>query len=853
MNAQHPAISAILKDPPSVPLPDADCDSMGTEHTTSVSLARALAIGCLSRFDSSLTSVNVWDPAAGSGFAGHMLTDALESNGVRVCYRGQDISETAVSISRRRFTAVRDAAVAVGNTLEHDEFDDFPADLVIVDAPWGMDWRSSASRVETRQESGAFRFGLPHRTDSTWLFISLALEKLRPSAEGGGRVAALVNPSALSSGKASGAVRQRIVEEGLLESVTRLPDGLALNTSIPLYLVTFTNASKDAGRGRAMIADLQTQFTTEHRHRSMPIAAFRELESGLRTGKSGPRNRSIAVRQFTRREARLERVSSAGQRLSWRLTSYDDTPIDGQFLESRYGPASGVSIVGDPREIIDLDPSGIFGDDSREIVNDIATKGWPARRLSSLIAREPEPLGSSDSAESDGRLYIPTTREGKVVVGNSDTGSNGRVLSIRLDGKAIDPGFVVAWLNSEQGVSSRRRAVEASSTGTFPHALRSDARSLMRWADELIVPVPDRGTQLRLASADERLASFEAELGAQRESIWAAPEGAEELVGRIASAFDDSVSSWLDQLPFPVASALWAAETAPTPGEQQRAYIHAWEAVVTFHATVLLSASRTDPGRSSEVEATIRETLEEQHLGIERASFGTWIVIIEKVAKELRGAMERGDSDEIARVRRAFGDLSQVMVERLISKDLVNKVNEVNTKRNRWHGHTGYTSDDEWRQQVESLRSDLSGLRQILGDVWAQLLLVRAGSSKRRRDGRIQTVEIAVGTRVPFMKKEFGVGDEMIDGDLYLMKDGSQSPLRLGQFVQLRAAPQGAQFTTYFYNRTEGARVRMVSYQHGPKSEIQDDAEVFRAEFGGLAPGYVAAVDPYNPRSTDRG
>jgi hypothetical protein len=162
----------------------------------------------------------------------------------------------------------------------------------------------------------------------------------------------------------------------------------------------------------------------------------------------------------------------------------------------------------------------------------------------------------------------------------------------------------------------------------------------------------------------------------------------------------------------------------------------------------------------------------------------------------------------------------------------------VNTKRNRWLGHTGYTSDEEWRAQVVSLVSDLSELRQILGNVWAQLLLVRAGGSKLRRDGRVQTAEVAVGTRSPFKTRDFIVGDEMIDGDLYLAKDGSQSPLPLGQFVQLRAAPQDAQYTTYFYNRTEGASVRMVSYQHGPESEIQDDAEGFRSAFGGLVLGW---------------
>lgn len=836
-SAPHPAIRAVLKDSGSVPYPDSDRGSVGLEHATSVSLARALAVGCLSRLDPSVASVSVWDPAAGQGFAGNLLVEALQSSGVHVRYRGQDIHEAAVAKSRRRFESVSDAEIAHADTLARDAFEDFSADLVIVDAPWGMDWQGSAPAVGARQKYGEFGFGLPQRSDSTWLFISLALEKLRRAEEGGGRVAALMNPGALSSSGATAVVRRRIVDAGLLESVARLPDGLAPTTRLPLYLLTFSNKPEDVARGKAMIADLQTEFTTERQHRSMPVSAFRDLESGLRTGKPGPRNRSIAVGQFTRRDTRLERVSNEGQRLSWSVTTYADTPIDDQFLELRYGPASGVSVIGDPRETIDLDPSRIFRDDSRELLKDIVAKGWTARRLSSLIAAEPVPVTTSDGTGPAGQLYVPTTREGKAASEPSATGSSGRVLSIRLDDEAVDTSFLTAWLNSEQGVSSRRRAIQASSTGKLLHALRSDSSSLMRWADELIVPVPDHRTQLALASADERLASFEAELSAQRESVWASPESAESVVSRIAGAFDDSLSAWLDQLPYPIASALWTAEVASSAGEQQRAYIHAWEAIATFHATVLLSASRTDPGHSGEVETAIAEVLGRQHLSIERATFGTWVIIIERVSKEFRRALEEGDADEIARVRRTFADLDQGGIERLVSKDLVEKVKEVNTKRNRWLGHTGYTSDEAWRAQVVSLVSDLSELRQILGNVWGQLFLVRAGSSKLRRDGRVQTAEVAIGTRSPFKTRDFTIGDEMIDGDLYLAKEGSQSPLPLGQFVQLRAAPQDSKYTTYFYNRTDGASVRMVSYQHGPESEILDDAEGFRTTFGGLARG----------------
>ncbi|WP_448072995.1 N-6 DNA methylase [Georgenia yuyongxinii] len=180
-----------------MPYSDRGRGPVGLEHATSVSLARALAVGGLSRLEPSLTTVDVWDPAAGLGFAGFLLVEALQSSGVEVRYRGQDINEAAVSASLRRFEAVHDAEIAHADTLAHDAFEDFSADLVIVDAPWGMDWRQSATAVEARHRAGAFGFGLPQRSDSIWLFISLALEKLRPAKQGGGRVAALVNPGAL--------------------------------------------------------------------------------------------------------------------------------------------------------------------------------------------------------------------------------------------------------------------------------------------------------------------------------------------------------------------------------------------------------------------------------------------------------------------------------------------------------------------------------------------------------------------------------------------------------------------------------------------------------------------------------
>lgn len=837
MRSQHPAVQEALKEPEVTPREDYGAAWRDGELATSTSLARALSVGCLARLEPSLSSLNVWDPTAGLGVAGFTLTKALESVGVRVQYRGQDISDHAVTVCRNRFAGVGDAAIAACDSLLHDPFNSFEADLVIVDAPWGLNWSDSATALESRRAAGHFRFGMPQQSDATWLFISLAVEKLRPAANGGGRVAALVNPAALSRPGRTAEVRRHILGSGLLESVTRLPEGLAPNTSIPLYLLTLSNTRRTGSRNRVVVADLQTEFTANRSRRSIPISAFTELESGLRTGRPGPRNRTVGTREFIRRDAQIARTASDGYRLSWRLTTYCDTPIDEQFLANRYGRHAGVSVAGEPVEVIDLNPSHFFSTGFSELPRNLRGAGWSCVPLSRLLLREPEAVNKSIVEAEVNQLFVPTTGRGRALAEPPDPEFDGRYLRIRLDGDAVEPHFLAAWLNSEVGQAETWRAIDASSSGGMIKALRSDRSALMRWADELIVPVPEKRVQLILASADERLTSFQADLDSQKQSIWAAPETAEEVVANIAKAFDDSLTTWLDQLPFPLASALWTAETAHSAGIQQRAYLHAWEAIVAFHATVLLSASRSDPIGSREVEADIRAALQEQNLGIERASFGTWIVIVEKLSRQFRDLLEGGDVDDVARVRRVFGELSLAGIERLTSKGIVKKFKEVNTKRNRWSGHGGYTSEDECTRQVVSLVSDLSDLRQLLGNVWAQLTLVRAGSGRRVRDGFEQTVEVAVGPRSPFANRVFRVGDLMMDGDLYLVKDGAQSPLRLGHFVQLRSAPHTAQYTTYFYNRTERDSVRMVSFQYGPESEVLDDVETFRDEFGGLVDG----------------
>src|SRR5690625_2776929 len=216
MKQPHPALRSVFEERDGSDVIQFASETLGVEHVTSLSLARALAVGCLSRLGRDRDTINIWDPTTGAGIAGSLLANALNDVGTRVSYRGQDISEETLAFSRGQFHSGVDAKVAIANTLEEEPWPGFQADLVVVDPPWGVSWRQSEAVIKQRSAEGSFGFGLPELSDSLWLYVSLAIEKLRPASEGGGRVAALVHPGALSGKRASASIRRRIVAAGVL-------------------------------------------------------------------------------------------------------------------------------------------------------------------------------------------------------------------------------------------------------------------------------------------------------------------------------------------------------------------------------------------------------------------------------------------------------------------------------------------------------------------------------------------------------------------------------------------------------------------------------------------------------------
>ena len=181
-----------------------------------------------------------------------------------------------------------------------------------------------------------FRRGLPPRTKGDYAFILHMVETMKP---GTGRMAVVVPHGVLFRGAAEGRIRQKLIEENLLDVVIGLPEKLFYGTGIPAAVlvfrkhkaddkVLFIDASRDfeAGKNQNLLreADLQRILATCRARQTVaqvrpPRHARRDRRERLQP-QHPPLRRHLRGRGRDRPDGRAPRTRAA-RRPSWRGSS----------------------------------------------------------------------------------------------------------------------------------------------------------------------------------------------------------------------------------------------------------------------------------------------------------------------------------------------------------------------------------------------------------------------------------------------------------------------------------------------------------------------------------------------------
>ena len=125
-------------------------------------------------------------------------------------------------------------------------------DVVVANPPfslkkWGHD-------TAENDRFARFRRGLPPKTKGDYAFILHMIETMKPKT---GRMAVVAPHGVLFRGSSEGKVRQKLIEENLLDTVIGLPEKLFYGTGIPAAILILRKAKKDK---KVLFIDASREF-----------------------------------------------------------------------------------------------------------------------------------------------------------------------------------------------------------------------------------------------------------------------------------------------------------------------------------------------------------------------------------------------------------------------------------------------------------------------------------------------------------------------------------------------------------------------------------------------------------------
>jgi type I restriction enzyme M protein len=195
----------------------------------------------------------IYDPTCGSG---SLLIKAAQKTGVsKVQIYGQERNGSTHALCKMNMFlhGIDDAKIEWGDTIsnplhfENNKLMKFQ--VVVANPPFSLDKWAKGFSADTTELSKKdtfkmdasldpyrrFEYGVPPKSKGDYAFILHMLNSLTID----GRMAVVLPHGVLFRGAAEGKIRQRIIDDNLLEAVIGLPDNLFFGTGIPAVILVF--------------------------------------------------------------------------------------------------------------------------------------------------------------------------------------------------------------------------------------------------------------------------------------------------------------------------------------------------------------------------------------------------------------------------------------------------------------------------------------------------------------------------------------------------------------------------------------------------------------------------------------
>ena len=189
----------------------------------------------------------ICDPACGSG--GLLIEAAREVGSRNYALFGMEVNGSTWALARMNMFlhGCDSARIEWCNTLTNPELKEqnqlMKFNVVVANPPFSLD-KWGAEEAEGDKFNRFWR-GIPPKSKGDYAFISHMIEVALAKE---GRVAVVVPHGVLFRGGAEGKIRQKFIEENLLDAVIGLPEKLFPTTGIPVAILVFDRSREVGGK-----------------------------------------------------------------------------------------------------------------------------------------------------------------------------------------------------------------------------------------------------------------------------------------------------------------------------------------------------------------------------------------------------------------------------------------------------------------------------------------------------------------------------------------------------------------------------------------------------------------------------
>lgn len=192
----------------------------------------------IAKLTKSQPGARIYDPTCGSASLLIKAGKEVGSNNFSLYGQEANGSTWALAVMNMFLHGFDNASIRWGDTIrnpKHKEGDDLMRfDTVVANPPFSLD-KWGADEAMNDKYSRFWR-GTPPKSKGDWAFISHMIES---AYEGKGKVGVVVPHGVLFRGSSEGVIRQKTIEENILEAVIGLPANLFFGTGIPAAILVF--------------------------------------------------------------------------------------------------------------------------------------------------------------------------------------------------------------------------------------------------------------------------------------------------------------------------------------------------------------------------------------------------------------------------------------------------------------------------------------------------------------------------------------------------------------------------------------------------------------------------------------